>query len=225
MLVAAVSSSKVADDAVSCKRKKQSINYFMSVPKADTTALYLCHPYATVTADGDDDVRLSVTCETHQWLPCCESTSAAELLQASDSDSESEDTDVTDVDASIPNANHGGAGGSLATNIKDEVAVDWYAVDGPVVANEQSASYLTSMLVAVAEQMGAAQRVQSRPPRRPHVNAAGSGERLATAAHAASGSGAFAVAGPQRTDVVPPMTARTASGRAFKRPSHLSAFT
>jgi hypothetical protein len=24
---------------------------------------------------------------------------------------------------------------------------------------------------------------------------------------------------------VPPMTARTASGRAFKRPSHLSAFT
>jgi hypothetical protein len=58
MLVAAVSSSsKVADDAVSCKQEKQGIDYFMSVPKADTTALYLCHPYATVTADGDDDVR------------------------------------------------------------------------------------------------------------------------------------------------------------------------
>jgi hypothetical protein len=55
----------------------------MSVPKADRPLLYLylCHPYATVTADGDDDVWLSVTCETHlngclvvslhQLLNCC----------------------------------------------------------------------------------------------------------------------------------------------------------
>jgi len=215
----------VADDAAVGKRKKQSINYFMSVPKADTSALYLCHPYATVIADGDnDDIKLSVTCETHQWLPCCESTSAAELLPTSDSDSDSEDTDVTDADAAVPNATHSGAGGSLATNIKDEVAVDWYAVDGPAVSSEQSASYLTTMVSAVAEQM-AAQRVHSRPPRRPHVNAAGAGEHFAAADGADSGCGASAAAAGSRTDVVPPMPARTASGRTSKRPSHLSAYT
>jgi hypothetical protein len=46
MLIAAVSGSKVANDAAGSKRGKRSLNYFMSVPKADTTALYLCHPYA-----------------------------------------------------------------------------------------------------------------------------------------------------------------------------------
>jgi hypothetical protein len=102
------------------------------------------------------------------------------------------------------------------------VAVDWYVVDGPVVASEESASYLTTMLIAVAEQM--AQRVQSRPPRQRHVSAAGVGGHLATAASAASGGGASGAAGPS-TDGVPPMPARTASGRASKRPSHLSAYS
>jgi hypothetical protein len=77
------------------------------------------------------------------------------------------------------------------------------------------------MLIAVAEQM--AQRVQSRPPRQRHVSAAGVGGHL-TAASAASGGGASGAAGPS-TDGVPPMPARTASGRVSKRPSHLSAYS
>ena len=51
---------------------------------------------------------------------------------------------------SAPDANLSAAGGSLATNIKDEVMVDWNAVNGPVVADQQSAAYLSTMLIAVA---------------------------------------------------------------------------
>jgi hypothetical protein len=145
MLIAAVSGSKVTNDAAGSKRGKRSLNYFMSVLKADTTALYLCHPCATVTADGaHDSIRLSVSCETHQWLPCCESTSASELLHASDSESEPEEDDDLAANGSAPDANLSAAGGSLATNIKDEVMVDWNAVNGPVVADQQSATYLSS---------------------------------------------------------------------------------
>jgi methylglyoxal synthase len=41
-------------------------------------------------------------------------------------------------------------GGSLATNIKDEVMVDWNAVNGPPVADQQSATYLSTMLIGMS---------------------------------------------------------------------------
>jgi hypothetical protein len=92
--------------------------------------------------------------------------SASELLHASDSESEPEEDDDLAASGSAPDANLIAAGGSLATNIKDEIMVDWNAVNGPVVADQQSATYLSTMLIAVAEQMAAAQRMHSRPPER-----------------------------------------------------------
>jgi hypothetical protein len=128
------------------------LNYFMSVPKADTTVCTCVITYATVTADGaDDSIRLSVLCETHQssamqWLPCCQSTSASELLHASDSaESEPEEDDDLAANGLAADANLSAAGGSLATNTKDEVMVDWNSAvnHGPIVADQQSATYLS----------------------------------------------------------------------------------
>jgi hypothetical protein len=65
-------------------------------------------------------------------------------LHASDSESEPEEDDDLAANGSAPDANLSAAGGSLATNIKDEVMVDWNAVNGPVVADQQSATYLSS---------------------------------------------------------------------------------
>jgi len=64
MLVAAVSSGNQGCSIVAAEKAEHQL-LLHECAKADTTALHLCPPYhATVTADGDDDVWLSVAYET-----------------------------------------------------------------------------------------------------------------------------------------------------------------
>ena len=138
------------------------MRYFMSVPKGDPTALYLCHPFAVVKRSQGSEyaVELSVTKEVHQWLPCCESTNADELLHGLDSDSEDEDG----AGGGEMQHSNGNQATQYATNIKCEVDVAWDVSGGPVVTGDEAAASLCAMLQAVEEEMSAKQQPKLQKP-------------------------------------------------------------
>lgn len=148
----------------------------------------MCHPYALVKRSdcvsapiggesgsedegtGDDGgVSLTVTKEVHQWLPWCESTDAAELLQCDDQDDQD---DADDESGGVANGHasddDGDAGRAavgaeqLASNIKAQVMVDWDADGGPVVTQPESVAFLLSMLTAVEQLMGSKSQQQQK---------------------------------------------------------------
>lgn len=148
-LIAAPVASKAGSKSDAGGRRSL-LRHFLSVPQADTTAMYECHPYALVCPATAGAVELKLSDDVHQWLPCCESTCAGELLSGLDSDSEQEEDDEDGSEcekrAKVDCA---------ASNIKCEVDVAWDAVGGPVVSQD-SVQQLLGLLDGLAEHKQAA---------------------------------------------------------------------
>ena len=126
--------------------KKGSYKPFIAVPRDDVQALYFCHPYAKVALHGDV-VGLQVYKVLHRWYPLVEGTSADQLLDSGDADSDSEYE--SEEEAAVSNAGCRREEHLQATNVQEEVLVDWSG-ESPSVSDAASLSQLRALLQRAA---------------------------------------------------------------------------